>query len=90
MVYLKFSQTLGHDVVGAKQKNDMDQTHPDEERYQAQGHELIFAEQFACPDHSSPKTGEYDGDGESCAPPTEKQRGIVGIARPWLRRTIAP
>ena len=78
------------DVVVPPQQDRVYESHADEQRDNAQGHDLIFAEQSIVADLAAAETKEDHGEGACGAPPAEEQSGVVlhPGARLWQRGGI--
>ncbi len=55
----------------------MHQCHPDDERYDADRHDFVLSKQSLGADVASAQSHEYDGQGESGAPPTDQKSRVV-------------
>ena len=50
----------------------MNESHANEERYHASGHDQVFGEERVCPDLSAEDAKEDEHGGEAGAPPAEQ------------------
>jgi len=89
-VYFVRGEVCTLDIVGAVHKDNMNQAHAREQRYQTQSHDLVLLEQTSTPDLSSSQSGEDDDYGKSSTPPAEEQSRPVSSTRTGLRRSIVP
>lgn len=86
MVDVLGAQACGVDVVIAPQHDGVDEGHADEQWDDAQGHDLVFAEQPIVADFAATEAKQDHGEGACGAPPAEEQSGVVLHSGVRLRR----
>jgi len=74
------SQTRNIDIVCAVYKHDMNKTHTSKQGNDAQGHDLVFAEEALIANVTTRQTDSYDDCGEDSAPPAVQESRVVGEA----------
>jgi hypothetical protein len=70
--YLMVGEAFGLHIVGARDENDMNQSHAREQRKQTQTHDAILLEQMASPNHPPSQARKDDDDGKGSTPPAEE------------------
>jgi len=75
-------QTRNIDVVCAVYENDMNKRHASKQGNDAQGHDLVFAEEALIANVATRQTDSYDGSREDGAPPAVQESRVVGEASP--------
>ena len=86
MVDVVGTQAVSADVVVAPQQDWVNEGHADEQRHNAQCHDLVFAEQPVVADLAPAEAKEDHGEGACGAPPAEEQSGVVLHPGVRLRR----
>lgn len=70
MIYILRSQAFADvHIVRAPDQDHMHKRHPDEERNDGKGHDLVFFEQLVVPHHASEQSNPDYGQREAGTPP---------------------
>lgn len=77
-------------IVRAIKQDDVNDSHPDHQRDDAQCYDLIFSEQHASPDKASSYSHNDDDQGEAGTPPAEEEGGMILLPGARFGRRIAP